>query len=141
MTQPSPRRITVVLALIEQHGRLLVCQRKPGPNLGGYWEFPGGKREPGETWEACLRREMREELGVTLRAIQEWDRFSYRYPQHRVSFRVFRCALGPEAPRPLAARRLRWVRAADLGRYHFPPANRCVIEQLSRGIIKQIERR
>lgn len=130
-TREAPR-IAVVLALIERRGRLLVCQRRPGPNLGGYWEFPGGKREAGETWEACVRREMREELGVTVRAIREWDRFSYRYPEQRVRFRVFRCALGAEAPRPLAAQRLRWVSAARLKRYRFPPANRVVIERLTR---------
>ncbi|MBI4342403.1 MAG: NUDIX domain-containing protein, partial [Candidatus Omnitrophica bacterium] len=58
------------LAVIERRGRYLICRRRRGDFLGGFWEFPGGKRKPRESWEACLRRELREELGVAVTAIR-----------------------------------------------------------------------
>jgi mutator protein MutT len=109
---------------------VLVCQRLVTDDLGGYWEFPGGKRRQGESWEACLRRELREELGVDVGTLSEFDRFRYRDTQGDVSFRVFRCAIVRGRPRPLTARRLRWVAANRLSRYRFPPANQRLIDRL-----------
>lgn len=145
MGRTDPRRVSVAIAVVERRGRFLVCQRSADDDFGGYWEFPGGKRESGESWEACLRREMREELGIELRAITECDRFRYSYPERTVSFRVFRCAIARGTPRPLDAQTLRWVPWNRLGRYRFPPANRRLIERLTsrlppsphRGIIER----
>ena len=67
MDQPgAPASIEVAAALIVHQGRLLITRRHPQAHLGGLWEFPGGKREPGESWEACVVREIREELGVEM---------------------------------------------------------------------------
>ncbi len=125
------KRLDVAVAVIERRGRFLVCQRSADDDLAGYWEFPGGKRKRAESWEACLRREIREELGVSLRGISEFDRFRYSYPEHRVSFRVFRCAVARGHPRPLDACAMRWVPRNRLWRYRFPPANRRLIEALT----------
>ena len=120
------------VAVIERRGRYLICRRRRGEFLGGYWEFPGGKREPGESWEACLRREMSEELGVTVKAIRPFGRLRYRYPGRPMfSFKVYRCAIARGTPRPLAAAALRWVSPSQLGRYRFPPANRGLVARLS----------
>jgi len=125
-----PRRVHAALAVIERRGSYLICRRKPGGHLGGYWEFPGGKREPGESWEACLRRELREELGVGLRSIRPYGTMRYRYADRTVFFRAFRCAIASGKPRPLDAQALRWVRPNRLRRYRFPPANQPLLERL-----------
>lgn len=130
MVRLAGRAVPVAIAVIERRGRILICQRHAHDDHGAFWEFPGGKREVGESWEACLRRELREELGVAIRAVRPLDRFRYRYPKKTVSFRVFRCAIARGEPRPLDARALRWVPRRKLWRYRFPPANRRLVGRL-----------
>ena len=124
--------LQVAIAVIERRGRLLICRRGADGHLGGYWEFPGGKRRAGETWTACLRRELREELGVSVGALRSAGGLRYRYPGRAIAFRVFRCVIVRGTPRPLAARELRWVPRARLRRYRFPPANTQLILKLSK---------
>ena len=134
MPTQSKRRLHAAVAVIERRGRLLICQRRDDDSFGGCWEFPGGKREPGESWEACLRRELREELGVAVRSITHYDWMRHEFKDGTVSFRVFRCSVAQGTPRPLDAQALRWVRPEELKRYQFPPANRHLILRLSRPI-------
>ena len=132
---PHPHRVTRVhaaLAVIERRGRYLICQRLPDSFLGGYWEFPGGKREAGESWEACLRRELREELGVSVRAVRSFGSIQHRYPGGAVRLKVYRCAIARGRPRPLEAAALRWVSPEQLSHYQFPPANRPLIARLTK---------
>ena len=126
----AKRRIEAALALIEQRGRYLICKRRADDVLGGYWEFPGGKRKPHESWRACLKREVREELGVTVKMVAPFT--SLRHEDRRCArhFTVYRCVLARGTPRPLTAQALRWVPARQLGRYRFPPANRPLITTL-----------
>ena len=132
MPKPKRRRhLHAAVAVIERRGRILICQRHHHDSFGGCWEFPGGKREPRESWVACLRRELREELGVTIRAIAAYDRMRHEFGDGTVSFRVFRCAIARGTPRPLDARALRWVLPQQLRRYRFPPANRTLVARLS----------
>ena len=131
MGSRRPRHIQAALAVIERRGRYLICQRRDGDFLGGFWEFPGGKRAPGESWTRCVRRELREELGVSVKAVRPMARMRYRYADRTVVFKVFRCAIARGTPRPLEAKALRWVRSGELGRYRFPPANQGLIERLS----------
>ena len=123
-------RIEAALALIKRRGRYLICKRRAGDVLGGYWEFPGGKRKPRESWRACLRREMWEELGVAVKTIAPF--MTLRHADRRCArhFKVYRCVLERGTPRPLASQALRWVPARRLGRYRFPPANRPLIATL-----------
>jgi mutator protein MutT len=124
--------VGAAIAVIERRGRVLICRRRRGEFLGGYWEFPGGKREPGESWEACLRRELREELGVAVRGVRLLMRLRHRYRNRPVFvFRVYRCVVAGGTPRPLAAAALRWVPRGRLSRYRFPPANRPLLAKLS----------
>ena len=129
--RPRPgRALQAALGVIERRGRLLICQRRAGDFLGGYWEFPGGKRRPGEFWTACLRRELREELGVTIAGLRPFLRLRHRYRDRAVIFQVFRCRIASGRPRPLQARRLRWVTLRQLARHRFPPANRELLGRL-----------
>ena len=76
-----PRQVGI--ALITEGPRVLVTQRRPGDSFPGYWEFPGGTREPGETLEECVVREMREELGVTVAVDGPGPEVVHRYPDLR----------------------------------------------------------
>ena len=134
------RRIDVAIAVIERRGRVLICQRSPGDDHAGYWEFPGGKRKRGESWTVCLRREILEELGVRLAALTECGRFRYTYPTRRVSFRVFRCTIRRGRPRPLDAQALCWVPWRRLSRYRFPSANRLLIQRLQQPSARRLPR-
>ncbi len=131
MTKRASREhLDVAVAVIERRGRFLICQRPKTSSHAGCWEFPGGKRNPRESWPACLRREVKEELGVSIRGLKEFDRYSHKYPWYTVTFRFFRCAIASGVPRPLDADALRWVPRGRLFRYRFPPANRRVLERL-----------
>lgn len=122
----------VVAAVIERDGLILIARRPAALHLGGLWEFPGGKQNPGEGPEAALVREIREELGVALTVGSLLERVDWRYPEKRVRLSFFRCAIEGE-PRALEGQELAWVRPADLGRYDFPPADATLLARLSRG--------
>ena len=130
--KPKNRFVQAAIAVIERRGRVLICQRHLHDTFGGLWEFPGGKRKTSESWEECLRRELREELGIVVQAIQAYGSMSYRSAERSVAFRVFRCAIARGRPKLLDARQLRWVSRSQLRRYRFPPANRRLIGRLSR---------
>ncbi len=123
--------IVVVAAVVERGGRFLLTRRQRGSHLAGHWEFPGGKKEAGETDEACLRREMREELGVEIRVGRPIFSTSYAYPDRRVHLTFYACELlGP--PRPQLGQRLRWARREELPRLPLPPADAELVALLTR---------
>ncbi|MBI4343938.1 MAG: (deoxy)nucleoside triphosphate pyrophosphohydrolase [Candidatus Omnitrophica bacterium] len=122
----------VAVAVIRRRGRYLICQRRAGSHYANRWEFPGGKRRPGETWKACVHREAREELGVDVARLAWLMRISHRYPHKSVCLGVFRCAIRRGVPKPLSSNGLRWVSAEALARYPFPPANRRLIARIAR---------
>jgi 8-oxo-dGTP diphosphatase len=112
----------VTAAVIERDGRLLVTRRLEGSHLAGFWEFPGGKCEAGETPEACLARELLEELGTAAAVHEEIYRTTYTYKDRALDLRFFRCAVDTE-PRPLLGQEVRWVARRDLLLLEFPPAD------------------
>ncbi len=117
--------------LVARGGRLLVTQRPPGTHLAGFWEFPGGKREAGESFEACLARELREEVGIEVAVGEEARRVRHVYPERTVEVRFFRCRVVAGEARPLQVAALAWVAPADLGAYPFPPADEEVVAWLA----------
>lgn len=123
----------VAAAVIWQDGRLLITQRRPGTHLGGFWEFPGGKREPGEGLEECLQRELREELGIEVGVGEPVETISHDYETYQVCLYFFKCTLKEGVPRPLGCQDLRWVTPADLSAYNFPPADARLVARLSKG--------
>jgi mutator protein MutT len=115
--------IEVSAGLVFRDDRLLITQRPAGSHLAGLWEFPGGKREPGETWEACLERELAEELGVRVSVGRLFEEVVHDYPGKRVHLRFFVCRLVAGEPAPIGCAAVAWVTAGELGRYEFPPAD------------------
>lgn len=122
MTLGSPRRIVVTAAIFERAGRFLIARRPHGVHLEGLWEFPGGKCDADETHEACLQREIVEELGSRVRVLGEVFQVTHAYPDRVVELHFFRCDL-LEEPRPLLGQEIRWVSGDGLLDLEFPPAD------------------
>ena len=117
--------------LLWQSGMVMITKRPEGSHLAGLWEFPGGKQEAGETLEECLEREIKEELGLEVRAEKLLLTVDHEYEDRFISLYFFLCAqLGGE-PKPLECEEMRWVRPEDLTQYRFPPPDKKIIERLT----------
>ena len=116
--------------LVFRGGRLLITQRLHDAHLGGLWEFPGGKRETDETFEECLVRELREELGITVAVGELAKDITHAYPEKTVRLKFFRCEWREHEPRAIGCVDFRWVDAAELVKYQFPPADETLLETL-----------
>ena len=126
-----PRRIVVTAAVIEENGRFLVTRRPGGVHLEGLWEFPGGKCEAGESYEAALAREIAEELDAAIVIDRELLSVVHNYPDRIIELHFFSCRLAG-APRPLLDQEMRWVSREELRTLPFPPADEKLIEMLIR---------
>ena len=127
--------VEVAAGLICSGGRYLIAKRKPGVHLAGLWEFPGGKREAGETLEDCLRRELLEELSVRVDVPIPFQIIRHEYAEKTVELHFFRCTIEAGQPTPVDCAELRWVSPSELTGYQFPPADRPIIEALQRHAI------
>lgn len=115
--------IEVSAGLVFRDGKLLITQRRSQDHLGGLWEFPGGKRECNESDEACLRRELMEELGIEVEVGELIESIQHDYPEKSVHLKFFRCTLRNGEPSPFGCDALAWVQAAQLADYAFPEAD------------------
>src|SRR5262245_7535591 len=128
--------IQVSAGIITQGTRVLVCQRRPDQPHGHKWEFPGGKREPGESMQECLRRELREELGIEAEIGAEVWQTEHTYPGRPPVVLIFFAVpshRGMIENRAFAA--VRWVEPARLAELDFLEADRELIARLVRGEI------
>ncbi len=126
---PVPH-ITVSAAVIQRDGQVLISRRPQDGLLGGMWEFPGGKLEPGETLAACLRREIREELDAAVEVGPELGVFQHAYTHFRVTLHAFYCTLDGTEPTPLQSEEIRWVSASQLGQYPMGKIDRQIARHL-----------
>ncbi len=124
------RKIRVVGAMIEHGGAYLITQRGPRASLPLLWEFPGGRVEPGETDEAALARELAEEMGISVEVGDRVIHVEHAYEGYDIDFCVYRCQLRSGEVRDLKVHAHRWVRAAELDQYEFPPADEKSIASL-----------
>ena len=122
--------LLVVAAVVERGGRIMICQRTPGVHNALKWEFPGGKPEAGESPEAALARELREELGVEARVGRIRDAVYHQYADRDVLVLFYRCEIIGGEPRPLDCNAIEWVAPEDLMDYDFAGADRVFVERL-----------
>jgi 8-oxo-dGTP diphosphatase len=122
--------VVVTAAVIERDGCFLVTKRPAGVHLAGVWEFPGGKRHPGESLAECMARELQEELAIEAVVGREILMTAHTYPERVVELHFFECDIRGE-PMPQQGQAVRWVPREELATLPFPPADAELIRKLS----------
>ena len=124
--------LVAACALIDPDNRVLIAQRPPGKSMAGLWEFPGGKVEPGERPEQCLTRELREELGITVKeeCLAPLTFASHLYSDFYLLMPLYVCRRWEGFVEAREAQQLKWVRPNDLRNYAMPPADEPLISHL-----------
>lgn len=128
--RPVPFQVIGVGVVFDAAGRVLIDQRLDEGLLGGLWEFPGGKQEPGEPITATIERELMEELAITVSVGEELITLEHAYSHKQLRFVVHLCEHRSGEPQPLACQQVRWVEPEELDRYPFPAANARIIAAL-----------
>ena len=128
--KPLPFQVIGVGVVLRADGAVLIDQRLEEGLLGGLWEFPGGKQEPEETIEACIARELNEELGIAVTVGEELITVDHAYSHKKLRFVVHLCSWLSGDPQPLASQQVLWVAPEQLKDYPFPAANARIIEAL-----------
>jgi len=128
--RPLPFQVIGVGVVLDGRGRVLIDQRLPEGLLGGLWEFPGGKQEPGEAIAATIARELREELAIEAEVGEELITLEHSYSHKRLRFVVHLCRWLAGDPQPLASQQVRWVEPEGLAAFPFPAANARIIAAL-----------
>ncbi|MEC9433972.1 MAG: (deoxy)nucleoside triphosphate pyrophosphohydrolase [Pseudomonadota bacterium] len=130
--EPKPLVLVAACALVDADGRVLLAQRPEGKSMAGLWEFPGGKLEPGETPEACLIRELHEELGV-----ETWESClaplafaSHGYERFHLLMPLYVCRRWQGVAQGREGQKLAWVRPSALRDHPMPPADLPLIPML-----------
>jgi mutator protein MutT len=123
------KRIEAAIAIVARGAKVLVCQRKDDDELGGYWEFPGGKCEDGETLEQCLCRELDEELAIIARPVARLTTIEHDYPHALIRLHPFVCLHESGEVEHKECQASRWIDPPQLREYRFPPANETLIEE------------
>jgi len=129
-SRPTIPHHTVSAAVIHQDGDVLIAQRPSQGLLGGLWEFPGGKLEPGENLPGCLQREIQEELGVQIAVGEEIGVYQHAYTHFRVTLHAFDCTLHLGNPAPLEANQIAWVKPSELINYPMGKIDRLIARDL-----------
>jgi mutator protein MutT len=99
--------------------------------MGGLWEFPGGKREKGESPEECLKREIKEELRVNVVSLNKVMTIKHTYTKFRVTLTIFNCKIQKQQIRPGGCEQWKWVSLSNLKKYPFPAANVKIVKYLT----------
>jgi len=126
----APVRVAAAV-LFDTAGRVLIAQRPEGKHMSGYWEFPGGKLDGGETPPQALARELREEIGVELRRCHRLVQLRHDYGDRLVELEVFVVDEFRGEPTGLEGQGLQWVAIAQLSRQRLLPANQPIVEALN----------
>lgn len=119
--------IEVTAAIIQQNDKVLICQRPANKNCGLLWEFPGGKKETGETGEQCIVRECQEELGILINVQRELTDITYHYSDRTVHLHFYICSIANGIPIKKEHNDLLWTTPMDFTKYDFCPADMSVL--------------
>ena len=127
-----PVVLVSAVALVDVDGRILLAQRPEGKSMAGLWEFPGGKVDPGETPEAALIRELKEDLAIDITAscLAPLTFASYAYEDFHLLMPLFACRVWKGQPTPQEGQALKWVRLEKLTEYPMPPADEPLVALL-----------
>lgn len=125
-----PHKIIGVGVIWNTQQQILIDRRRPGGAMGGLWEFPGGKLEPGETVEECIKREIWEELGIVIEVGKHLITVEHDYTHLRVTLIVHHCQHLEGVPQPIECEEIQWVTLDEIDRYTFPQANGQIIAVL-----------
>ena len=127
--------IEVAAGLIYRDGQYLIGRRKTGAHLAGFWEFPGGKKETGESLAECLQRELFEELRIRIGCPIPYQIVRHEYPEKIVELHFFRCVIEQGEAVPVGCEEICWAFPQELQQFKFPPADHAIIEALQRDAI------
>ncbi len=127
---PLPHKQIGVAVIWNDRQQILIDRRPAKGLLGGLWEFPGGKIEPGETVAACIKREIQEELGIEIEVGEHLISVDHAYTHFRVTLHVHHCRHVSGEPQAIECDEIRWVRLEELDEFPFPKANTIIIEAL-----------
>ncbi len=136
-TRSDPTPLIVTVGVVSREGRFLIARRRPGDSFAGYWEFPGGKVNPGEELRAALERELLEELGIRVEVGAQRMMIEHRTPSRAIRLHCFDCRWVEEEPRALECAECRWVRAEEFDKFRFPPASVALIQSLHKDTASQ----
>ena len=140
LPRKAPRRekphYQVAAGLIRKGGKLLIARRPAEGMLGGLWEFPGGKQEPGESLEECLVREIREELDIAIEVEEFLLSVDHGYSHFSITLHAFAARYRHGRPRAVGCADWRWIGPNELEDFAFPRADRRIIEHLSSGSLQ-----
>jgi mutator protein MutT len=133
---------TVVAAIIEFDRRVLICQRRAGDHYAFKWEFPGGKVKPGETLQAALKRELREELDADCPIGAEIYRVRFRYPEMRdeIELVFYAATAHPDSVCNMVFQQMRWAEYSELLNVDFLPADHDLVAKLASGVLRPTPR-
>ncbi|HEY9771769.1 MAG TPA: 8-oxo-dGTP diphosphatase MutT [Coleofasciculaceae cyanobacterium] len=126
-----------VAVINNQQGKILIDRRKSEGEMGGLWEFPGGKIEAGETIEECIKREIKEELDIEISVGERLTTITHAYKTFNVTIYVHDCQHVSGEPQPLESEEIHWVEPAQMDRYQFPQANTQIVNLLKQRSISQ----
>jgi A/G-specific adenine glycosylase len=129
-TQKRVPHYDVTAAIIRKRGRVLIAQRPLDGMLGGLWEFPGGKRERGESLPECLQREIKEELGIEIKVGRPVTQVEHAYTHFRITLHAFECRHVSGRPHTLQVADWRWVALDELDDFAFAATDRKIIRAL-----------
>ncbi len=130
MTKIKPSQEIGIGLVFNKNGELLIAQRLESSSMGGMWEFPGGKKTPGESIEKTIERELKEELGIGVKVGEKLLSFEHSYTHKKLYFTVHICEWISGEPKPLASQKLLWVSPDKLNDFPFPSANTKIISEL-----------
>lgn len=122
--------IQVVAGILIKNGRVLIDKRNKGGLLGGLWEFPGGKVEEGEDFEAALQRELIEELGIKISIKDKKNSYRHAYTHFRVTVHTFLVQIEEGQPSALESEKIQWVKIKDLGSFPMGKVDRCISKDI-----------
>ena len=125
-----PHKRIGVAVIRNQQGQILIDRRRDEGEMGGLWEFPGGKIESNETVEECIFREIKEELSLEIAVGQCLTIVNHIYPAFEITLFVHECEYLGGKPQPLACDEIRWVNLEEISQYSFPEANQQIIATL-----------